>query len=364
MKNRVIIFLLVTLFSGFLNAQVVERHWSEGPLSWQEFKEDNSVRRGESLAYYIGFRQEREKRSDTVFVRLNAYAYLDTERAFVRPIDKVSPYLLFHQVVFDMAEFYRRTLQRDIDRTKNIFQARIIFDEIYEDFSGDAQNIAQQTRLGEEYETLRKWRELVSDSLNVTPSLTSPAFYKRDFGIGMYGGLGTSIQTGGLSQQFTTPVLLSFGFDFGFRNFMLYLNVSLGGNRSVSNDFSGQERYEQGGVGVAMGDVSLGYAVIDANKWKLVPYIGAGFTEYSPRSEDDNIEYRSLTSFNFVGGVFADYKVRKRVVALPSQIKEVDDFSIRFRLFATPVDLGQGLTGMTINIGVAYCGFARLIRMK
>lgn len=349
------------LISGQLKGQVVERHWSEGPLAWSEFKEEFSAKKEESLAYYLGYRQVREKRSDTVYVRLNTYAYLDKERAIVRPIDKVSPYLLYHQIIFDMAEYYRRTLQKDIDRAENIFQARAIFDDTYQDFSSDAKNFMRQTQNGEEYEILRNWRELVTDSLNVTPSFSSPSFFKRDFGIGMYGGLGTSIQTGSLSKQFTAPVWLTIGFDIGFRNFMLYLNSSLGGNRSLAPDFSGEDRFEQGSVGVAIIDLSLGYAVIDANKWKLVPFLGAGVTEYTPRSEEEEFDYRSLTSYNVLGGLVVDYKVRKRVKIIPASAREITDSSIRLKLFATPVTFDSDLTGISINIGVAYCGFARLI---
>lgn len=356
--------LLGVFVADMLCAQAVERHWHEGPLSWFEFKEEVSARKSESLAYYLGYKQDREKRGDSVFVRLKAYAYLDKEQAVVRPIDKVSPYLMYHQVIFDMTEYYRRTLQKHLDRAENIFVARAIFDELYEDFQSDAHNLIQQSRNGDDYEEVLHWRKLVTDTLDNTPTLRSPAFYKRNFGIGMYGGLGTSIQTGRLSKQFTTPVLVSFGFDFGFRNVMLYLNGSIGGNRSVSNDLSGQDRFVRGSAGVAIIDLSLGYAIIDVNKWKIVPFVGAGVTEYSPNSEAVQNEYDPLTSYNVVLGVVADYKVRKRVKLTPVYGKEVTDSSIRLRVFATPVDMGDDLIGMTINLGVAYCGFARFIGVK
>lgn len=361
--REVVLVLLGLVFTSWIFAQERQRQWSEGPLQWNEFKEELSAQKNESLAFYLGFKHNREKRADSVFVRLNTYAYLDVDQAVVRPIDKMGPNLMYHQVIFDMAEYYRRTMQMRIDQTESIFEAKAVFEELYEDFESDAKNFIKQTNSGEKLGELSKWRKLVTDTLKATPSVKYPTFYKRDFGIGIYGGLGTSIQTGNLSKQYSIPLMLGFGFDIGFRDMLLYLNGSLGFNRSLSDDLTGQNRFKQGSVEVAIIDVSVGYAVVDVNKWKLAPFLGVGVTEYTQSTDSELDEYSPLSSFNIVFGLFTDYKVRKRVKIVPVNAKEITDSSIRLRLFATPVRLDSDLTGMTINLGIAYCGFARMIGM-
>jgi hypothetical protein len=348
-----------------LSAQPEKRFWSEGSLTWSDFKTGNVPQSGTDLHYFISYRTDRVKRADTVIHRLVAEAYINTELAQVREIDKNDQHLLYNQVIFDMLEYYRRNLQKNLYRANNPFEAYAMLQEVHGYFSADAARFSNETDQGENVIVLREWRELVKDRLSGIHEDPEVQFQKRNLGYGIYGGLGTSIPAGGLAQYFAPSVDLFFGFEFSVKRVLVNLSGSLGAGR-IRQDFpdEGIPLWNEGPGSLTRIDLALGYALIDSRKWKVSPFAGLGITEFSFENSGQQDEKTAVARYHVVLGVSTDFKLRKSLKLLPMKVKEYAETSLRFRVSATPVYLYPGISGAVINVSVAFGGFASVVRPR
>lgn len=349
----------------WLNAQPQKRFWYEGPLTWDDFKTGNVPRSGTDLHYFISYNTVREKRSDTIIHRLAAEAYINTELAQVREIDKNDQHLMYNQVIFDMLEYYRRNLQKNLYRANNPFEAYAMLQEVHGYFSADAAKFSNETGQGENIIVLREWRQLVKDRLSGIHEDPEVKFQKRNLGYGIYGGLGTSIPVGGLAQYFAPSVDLFFGFEFSLKRVLLNLSGSLGAGRIRQNfPDAGIAVFREGPNTLTRIDLALGYALIDVRKWKVSPFAGLGITEFSFENNSQQDETTAVARYHLVVGVSTDFKLRKSLKLLPMKVKEYAETSLRFRVSATPVYLYPGISGAVINASVAFGGFASAVKPR
>jgi len=91
------------------------------------------------LKYVIGYKTRKEKINDTVVFRLQSFCYTDTQLSWIKPGFKAPQNLQYNQVIFNIAELYRRKLQYDLDRLGSCFSVETAFKHQYEALNNEVE---------------------------------------------------------------------------------------------------------------------------------------------------------------------------------------------------------------------------------
>ena len=158
-----------------------------------------------------------------------------------------------------------------------------------------------------------------------------------------------------------------FGFDFAYNRSIFYVTATLAGDK-VKKEYTSQNTWYEGqGAGVAILDVSYGYAIVDNERIKLSPFAGLGLTEFTGTNRDDKENGLRMVDYSMVFGLNTDYKVWTRLKLVPNHylnVKEKVETSIRARLYITRANYHEDLQGYSVNLTIGICGFGNMIRLK
>lgn len=169
----------------------------------------------------------------------------------------------------------------------------------------------------------------------------------------MNAGFGAGLLTGSLGDHFTPTFNFIFGFDFAYRNSILYVNATLAGDKVKKDYRSERSWYEGQRAGVAIMDISYGYAIVDNERIKLSPFAGLGVTEFTGTNKDDKENGLRMVDYSMVFGINTGYKLWTRLKLVPNfGIKEKVDTSIRARLYITHANYQEDLQGYSINLTI------------
>ena len=118
MKIKIVIIFLANLILAYgLFAQNNTREWSQGKLTWDDFKEGKSELHESQISYFAYsflFFPERQMFENALVVRNVARAHMDRNLSWVNPEYKTEQLLRYNQVIFDIVELYRRKLQIEL----------------------------------------------------------------------------------------------------------------------------------------------------------------------------------------------------------------------------------------------------------
>ncbi|MFC6860249.1 hypothetical protein [Zunongwangia atlantica] len=366
MKIKHFCILFYFVFTG-VYSQESRKDWKEGDLTWADFKEleisfENSI---SELKYVIGYTPSKEKVNDTVFFRLQSFCFIDTQLSWVNPKFKTPENLQYNQVIFNIAELYRRKLQYDLDHLGSYFSAETVFQNQYEALNNEVEIFQSQSRNGRDHEIVQEWVANIADRLAIYENNTIPKYEKANFGMGMHVGAAYSFRNESIKEHFDNSIGFNFGFDFSYKSSILYINMIISGG-NVDQAYSGRTYWEEDlDYTLALLDFSYGYAIVDNPKLKIAPFAGLAITEFSEDDYDGDESDLIITDYNFLFGVNLDYKIRKRVNMVPSVFlskREITETAIRSRLFVSRNDFHDDLSGYSINLSLGISWYFRLLK--
>lgn len=360
MKQLLFLFLIVYLQ---VNAQDNRKYWHEGKLSWSDFREFKSQSQASELKYFFGYESAKERFNDTTIIGIRSYCYIDKVLSWVDTEQKSDLLLRYNQVIFDIVELYKRKLQSDFYGIPSFYYSDNIFQGVYFNCASEIEKFSNQSNNGTNEYVIQSWEERISESLDLVKLQKYPSIVRRKFGYGLHCGFGAGLFTGDLGTYFTPTINFIFGFDFAFKNWTTFLNGTLAGGSKVKKEFYSDYVWEKNqNVKFAIGDLSLGYALIDNKKFKISPFAGYGFTEFSLSNENKEDESVLLHHSSWIFGVNSDYKLRKRINL--TGLGEYVETSIRSRLYVVPINHVGLFSGYSINLTVGINGFGNLIRIN
>lgn len=367
MKKKTFITLLIIfrVFGGY--AQENRKDWNDGKLTWDDFHKKEQSAEASELKYFIGYNTGKQKSNDTTLIRIQTFCYMDRKLSWINNNFINSQYLKYNQIIFDIAELYRRKLQYELDRANSINEAEIKFSRNYTKMYNEMDRFKEESSGGQNREVIEQWNLTIKKELNNFGNIDIPKFSKRNFGYALHVGLGSGRFTGSLGQHFGQTFNFMFGFDFAYKNSILYLNGTMARGKVKTDYISDKNWYRGQHANVAIIDVSYGYAIVDKSKVKLSPFAGLGITELSGENMDNKEDPLRIVDYNFIFGINADYKIRKRIKLVPNPyfgLKESVETSIRARLYITRVSYYNDLNGYSINLTVGLCGFGNIIRLE
>ena len=355
---------LISMCCGIM-AQDYKKEWRDGKLTWADFIERTGEKGVSELRYFFGYNTGSQEYNNIVVKKYIVQAYVDRNLSWVDPQYKTEQYLRYNQVIFNIIEIHRRRLQAEVDRVGYLFEIEGKFNIIQSSCTNEIDKFQWESSGGHNFNSIVFWEQKTSYELNVYSEKLIPEFENRSFGYALHAGLGGGYFTGSIGEYFNPSFNFIFGFDFAYKKSILYLNGTLAGCKVKKDYFSDKNWYEKQNVGLAIIDVSYGYAFLDNKKLKLSPFVGLGITELTGQNKDNKEAALRLVDYNVIFGLNADYKIRTTINIAPNMgVKEKVETSIRTRLYITKADFAPDLNGYSINLTVGLCGFGNMIRVK
>ncbi len=374
-ERSVALFLCICFFV-VAKAQDNERLWSDGKLTWEDFKGQGKDPVGGKIAalyhdvsyleFIISYKEVKKKHKDSTIMRLVAVCTVVQNKSWILPYYKTAQYLKYNQIIFDIAELYSRKLQFELDNIVSSHEAMYKLHGIYEECKKNIKEFRSATAGGQYIAIMDDWQRKIEDELSTIPaSSVTPAYVKRNFGYGFHVGLGCGVFTGSLNEYFSPAYNILFGFDVAYKRAVLFLNATIAFS-SVKSDY--RQWVKGQAAHYALLDLSCGYAVIDNAKWKLTPFAGLGLSELSSQRTNNDANLRiSYIDYNFIFGLNADYKFKKTISFIPDaffRVRENVEYSVRGRLYIARANYYADLQGFSVNLAVEFSGFGNFIKLK
>lgn len=368
MQKNVILLAIAGLFPLLLWSQPQpQRIWSEGKLTWSDFQLRNyNSMAGTELVYRLSYQPDKQKMQDTVLRRLQARAWMDTSQSWVRPDQRTTLNLRYNQVVFDLVELYRRVLQTELDQLFSFWYAEEKFRTVQQMCYRRIHEFQEESGYGNKESAIGYWESLVQRELEALPDLSRPQFEKRKLGYGINLGLGTGTATGTLDDYFRHNLYLTYGFDLSYQKTLFFLNATLG-SATLKKNIDADPIWAKGErATLAIIDISVGYPVYEGRKFRVVPFVGGGVTEYSLLLDDKDAKSPVKSDFNLLGGINVDYVLRKKITLTPDYMRgrAINNSSLRGRFYVTKANLAPEMKGYTLNLTVGWALYGNVIRLS
>lgn len=376
------------------------KKWSEGPLIWADFRGKSVV---EGVPSYLKATlsispEEYEPGSKAASYRLSAEAIVNCELSFA-DIDKVDDQRLrYHQLQFDVLEYYRRRLQSELNSGVSGLEAENRLRHYQMLFADRVDQIAKNTNNGSSDSKLQEEEYLVRKQLEELGLPPVPVIHASNFSYGIYAGLGGVFPTSSISDDFSGCATFIIGLTGGYRRLKLKADISFGqpnfNNDNIFNVPSdipgkpGQGNTNSYATYLGIG-TSLGYTVLDTKRFSITPSVGGYWSSYGWNvanynyvTEIDeegnpqlvqkvvNTEKRSINDFGWMASIDFDIKFHKHVGDTPFFLtgqREEFTSSIRISPFVAKAKFdttAPAVDGYIVGVTLTYTGIARALRLE
>ncbi len=175
---------------------------------------------------------------------------------------------------------------------------------------------------------------------------------------------GYSVFTGTLNKSYTSNVPIGVAFDICYKRFELYLRDYIGFNSTKKDiDYSNGVYSKGSSTMVFIPEASLGFAVLENDRFKIAPFAGIGGLLISPPSgktvKEPELDEVSISAFTYNLGVSYDIKFSKKGYSFRPKSSygflrvrygyNIPNFSKKY----------DGVSGATHYVTVGIGGFSR-----
>lgn len=229
MKRYILILLPLLALCFTVSAQDIQRTWNQGPLTWDDFTLLSTGGAEHSLLQYeLGFAPVH----DTID-GIQSHYYLATAcmipgSSWVSADHRTPELLRYHQVVFDMLEVERRTLQRALNTADDPKAFNNMLRAADDRLNTRIAGFRSRTQDGSDTTDLAAFEQQVRHQLSLLPATYQPLYNPHPFGFCAYFSLGASCPFGTMGQDFTPGFTIGYGFDFTWNRHLFNIEVSMG----------------------------------------------------------------------------------------------------------------------------------------
>jgi hypothetical protein len=330
------------------------RKWEEGKLTWDDFQgvpgRDGSSR----FSYYLGHTTEKISVDGIKVQKQLAYLIMERELSWVTPENKNPQHLRYNQVIFDIAESFRRKLQYRLDRADITFEYTPIFESIFSQCENEIQRFQNESGFGNKLEVIEIWEESYAKRLSGDKNYIIPDYELGDWGVAMHFDLATTMITGDPSEYFSPRLGGGFGFSGSYKDIALNLNMYIVfTNVKKHYPFDGGYFDNDRAISHTLLDASLGYHIINNRHIKVTPFIGYGGIEFSDNVSETNPD--RFIDDGIVGGVEAQFKIYRKLDLIPESFwtsRGMDETTIYTRFAMSRLDRFNDLKGYSFNFSI------------
>jgi hypothetical protein len=361
-------FMLPALSAQTNNSDTL--NWEDKRLEWSDFHGipvDYSPLHSE-LHSTIGYSRQTCFIEDSRVTTLISYCTMNRSTSWAKAGSRDDKYLIYNQMQFDLGELYSRKLQNQLflllnEKKDRQLQSFGLLLDINLECQQRIDQLTEQTNYGNDGEAVKSWAEVIAKELEQTPRQKVPEFKNKKFAVGGSFDLGGGIMTPELNEYFTNNFNLSYGFDIGYRSLIFNLRATLGFN-SVRKDFEYKNKLwpEKLSTGLASGDLTMGYPLLDTKKSRITPFAGISYLEFSVLGDQKKYENQLMGNFAYCLGLNYDYKT-STTINFMSTSNEKTDWFIRTRLYISVVTFNDQFKGASINFTVGFGGWVRFLKI-
>jgi len=289
-KLLALLFLLLPLGGMAQTADadvgVLYRYYDEGPLTFDDFYQTYGT--GEHASYmnygYTHMLDTIRLRNCSPILRVIPRIWMIPSESWMLFNHTDSATLRYNQVVFDIAEKYARTLNRQMNGNPGMAPTQTLNDLYIGKLQREVTAFKEASREGQDTAVVAEYAERTQKALADLPA-TMPAWqpvYSKGWSLGMWIGWGTSFAPAEVAQCITAPQCYDIGFNNLFDRSRLFFDL-LCGFCHARKPFvmDGKEWFDDTRFTYVKGTAAYGYAVVDNDFFALVPYVGAYFSVYS-----------------------------------------------------------------------------------
>ena len=365
MKRNIALFAVALLVSITLNAQPAKRFWSEGPLRWNDFRSVTTAEQEKShLEYVFGFYPENKTIDGIRYKYYKVDAYMVPRLSWAIEFFMDSKTLRYNQIVFDIIEISRRRLQQQFHQSCVSNNYSRMFDDECAHLSEYLKEFRKATNDGEDSAAMAYYETQVQQLLSVLPANEIPNYSLLPINLGTHIGLGTAINTGGLSSIFPTDgVMFNWGLTIGWNQHAVIIDASFGKSATHKNitinhqPFSDSDKLRNYHCCIL-----YGYKVLENNKYSIRPLIGIGGNGYEYRDIVNKVQVGAECASPYAG-IFIERHFFKEYEVLPciflfdqSRMRsEFDCFSIYGKLlfsYSSFSDIQPRSRGLNISLQI------------
>lgn len=346
-------------------------YWNERKIEWKDFQGIAPTyvdSYSSEIKYGIGYRTFKKEANDVEFQWIETYSYMDKTSSWVKENYKKPEYLLYNQVIFNIAELYSRKMQLEINAVSGtINEVRINLDEILKRTQEQCNNRAANFALSSEYGTKSRivdyWFGKIETELKEEIRNEYPPFSISDWGYGITFDFGYGILTNSSKDYFSHPVLMAFGFDAQYKSTLFFLRAIVGFNKVKQTFHNGKEQWpNELKSGIALADLSVGYPLFSSNKIVLTPFAGLGYMEFSSNDQSEQYKGYSFGKATITLGVNCDYLFNQKIDFFNDAFSMgKSHYLVRTRITAAPYNFSNGINGWSFNFTVGLGLFGNSI---
>lgn len=364
---KLVITLAAFTLAFFAKAQS-KKSWKEGKLEWNDFKGESYISDSihSHLEYTLSYQYTKKEISDTTIIYYEAVAEIDKDESWVLETHQTMEELNYLQLQFDLIELYRRKIQFMLDTVDHPYLLDSLFSLTIDTLNEQQISFYNTYRAENSNTALDNAKKTIAYLLNQYKTPPIPSHTKKKFGYGMGIGLGSSIFDGTISDHFTNSVNLEVALNLSYNNFMYHLGGIIGWNKT-KQEFTNQVKWtDDFPVGVMAFENNFGYS-LKFNNVTVTPFVGVVFYELAAQTSQKEYRDHNYHDFSTNIGFMVDYKMRKAIKLIPSNVmytKSFSEFHIRYKFAVTPIDYNNGLSATVINTTIGISTLTRAIKIN
>lgn len=377
-KIYILMFVLVSAVTSL--AANITREWSEGPISWANFRGSSIVPGVPSfLRANLSIVPKQVKVDGKDIIQLKAIAVMDEDRSFADSASINEQRLRLHQLQFDLLESYRRDLQNDINSGMTGTQADERVKYYNKLYNSTIDRVIEQTDNGKNDAKLQEWEYYARKGLDERILPPVRRITQGPFKYGFYFGTGAMFPTSNIKYAFSGSWTFTVGLNFAYRRINFKADLSYGQPKINNLNVMGVKDQAATGTYASMltSNISLGYSVIDTKRITITPNFGGMWSYYQwnvgnykldPETNKyklDNSESPRIHDFNWSASIDFDFhfytSISQNAFFLTGR-REQYISSIRLSPFVTHMTYNKpnpSLSGYQIGFTIAYVGIAR-----
>lgn len=363
MKKLLILISLLTICTNIVSAQEDIKYWKDGKLQIQDFKGEPKTYIISKLNYNFGYKTHKLYTKDTTFVFIKGDSYMYRNSSWINKRYNNNDYLKYNQVIFNLIELQTRELQNKLYTSNNVIEYDSNLNKYSQILSSNIEEFKIESKEGENISIINKWSDKTNSDLKQYNLDTIPKYTKSNWGYGMHLGIGASYFSNSLGDHFGNSLNMEVGFDLAYKKSNIFLNFTLGGT-SVDKTYIHKDVWKKDdNLRFSNINLSYGYNVLNNSKFKIIPFVGLQYIDFSKGSKDDD-DLVHLDNINFILGINSDFKIKTFVYLIPNiySKKEITELSIRARLYIAKTNFYSDLKGYSVNFSLSFNMFGNWIK--
>jgi len=368
--KRLFLLVLTAYLILPLAAQENLRSWRKGPLTWNDFPtfaKDSTGVEHSYLEFFLDIQETAEEHDGVDYWVQSAVACMDRKKSWVDSSWRTDAELRYNQVIFDLAELYRRHMQIELDTggTPDVGQYMQLL-------VADVDTFCLATEFGADTAAVDLWYAFVREELAAAAAAVAEGHASKieqivqaeyitgqRFALGI--GAGVKVPTGDLRRYFRTGGGFYMECEFGYGRQILGGGLFLGGSRCLDSLWHhtdpGQDLWKNDNLTILDLKFDYGFAVVDNNLFRLTPFVGVGLLGYyyeEPSDVTDETTFIGPSAFSIRAGVDVRYHFSTSV-ATYRRSSELTQIALFAKVYAEHARFGNYFGepgGWTFNLAI------------